>query len=148
MQDPPRTAKPAQSTTGASLRWALVAGAAAGAFSALAEYGATWLWLPVWRDRGGLLVRLLATLVPLGAALALLGSTLFGLSLLLARRWFGADAARGTALIWTLCSAPFARALAVKLCSGGMMSRLAQHDLIAWSLTLLLTAELRTTTPR
>jgi arylsulfatase A-like enzyme len=141
MQEPPRTALP--EGTLAIIRWALMAGAAAGAFSALGEFGATWLWLPVWRDRGGLLVRLLATEVPLGAALAVLLTTAFaGSFAFAARRLSTRRATAATCLFWTLCAAPLLRLLAVKLCSGGMMSRLKGHDLIAWLFTVGLIAAL------
>src|SRR5687768_9830791 len=54
-------------------------GAAAGAWAACADYGALWLWLPLWRDRLGLLVRLLAALAPVGALLgALVGLAVAG----------------------------------------------------------------------
>jgi arylsulfatase A-like enzyme len=135
---PPRT--PKLDSGLAVVRWALVVGAAAGAFIALGEFGATWLWLPVWRDRGGLLLRLLAALVPLGGLLAALATGLFAASLALARRRFGAGARRAACVFWTLCWVPLARMLAMKLCSGGMMSRLKLHDLIAWAVTVLLIA--------
>ncbi len=134
----------------AGMRWALIAGAAGAAFSALGEYGATWLWLPVWRDRGGLLLRLLATLVPVGALLAALAAVVFALSLHLVVVLSGGPArfdARRSArpeltlcLLWTLAGTPLARLLAIKLCSGGMMSRLPHSQLISWGITLLLVA--------
>jgi arylsulfatase A-like enzyme len=145
MQEPPPGAPFVVSFARGRARWAMFAGAAAGAFSALGEYGATWLWLPVWRDRGGLLVRLLATLVPLAAALCALAAVAFALSQALLRRRNGrlhhvASEARAVSLFWTLCALPLARWLAVKLCSGGMMSRLSGHDAISWGLTLSLIA--------
>jgi arylsulfatase A-like enzyme/HEAT repeat protein len=140
MQEPPRTAQPEGML--AIIRWALMAGAAGGAFSALGEFGATWLWLPVWRDRLGLLVRLLATEVPLGAALAALFTAAMVGSFAFAERRLTTRARAAACLFWTVCATPLLRLLAVKLCSGGMMSRLKGHDLIAWLLTLGLIAAL------
>lgn len=119
---------------------AWLAGAAAGLWLAFADFGAVWLWLPLWRDRAALLGRLVATLVPVGAALgALLGLALLG-SGKLASHWGKGRTGNRIALGWTLLAAPALRVLAVKLCSGGMMARLAQHDLIEWGLSALLPA--------
>lgn len=125
----------------AASRAAWLIGAAAGAWVALADYGALWLWLPLWRDRGGLLLRLLLTLVPCGAALGALLAWLGASTLRWAERTPG-RAAQRWALLCTLLAAPALRLLAVKLCSGGMMSRLRFHDAIAWGLTLALPAAL------
>jgi hypothetical protein len=40
--------------------------------------------------------------------------------------------------LWALVAAPALRVLALKLCSGGMMSRLRYRSAIEWTLTLLL----------
>ncbi|MEM9190627.1 MAG: sulfatase-like hydrolase/transferase [Myxococcota bacterium] len=55
---------------------ALAIGAAAGMCTALADFGATWLWVPVPGDRAWLLARLLATQVPLGACIVVLALAL------------------------------------------------------------------------
>ncbi|MDB4977040.1 MAG: hypothetical protein JWN48_5381 [Myxococcaceae bacterium] len=112
------------------------AGALAGAWVAFADYGATWLWLPLVRDRAWLLVRLLASLMPVGALLGAL-CTLVGLETFrqLEKRW-----ASHIVELWpvpfTLAAAAPLAALAGLLCSGGMMQRLAQR----WPLQLLLSA--------
>ena len=58
--------------------WALglIAGAVAGAYSAMDDFGATWLWLPMWSHRVSFFSRLLAVQAPLGA---LLGCVLLAL---------------------------------------------------------------------
>lgn len=58
-------------------RGALI-GAAAGLIVALGDFGALWMWLPLWSDRGALLVRIVATLVPLGALLGAVGCAMWG----------------------------------------------------------------------
>ena len=116
----------------------LVAGALAGAWVAFADYGATWLWLPVVRDRAWLLVRLLASLLPVGA---LLGALCAGLGVAvwraLAMRW-----PRHAACLWPL---PFTLAailpttwLARMLCTGGTMARFAQRYPVQLGLSLVL----------
>ncbi len=103
-----------------ALRRGMIAGALAGLWLAFADFGALWLWLPVPRDRLWLLLRLLASLVPVGGLLGALGA-LAGLQL--------ARAVRGRASFWAggvaLLGVAPAYWLAAKLCSGGMMSRLA-----------------------
>ena len=110
-------------------------GAGAGLLAGLLDYGALWLWLPLWGDRAALLVRLLATLVPVGA---LAGGAIFGLAAFagpLAERFarrlgIGDDArtARWEARLWPLLFMLFgAGPLALVghlLFSGGKMSRL------------------------
>jgi arylsulfatase A-like enzyme len=117
-------------------RGAWLVGAAAGAWLAFADYGAIWLWLPLWRDRGGLLLRLLMTLIPTGAALGAL------LAWLGERSWhYASRSPRPThrwALLWAALAAPALHLLAVKLCSGGTMSRLRYHDGIELGLSLAL----------
>ncbi|MEY4513397.1 MAG: hypothetical protein RLZZ450_5519, partial [Pseudomonadota bacterium] len=52
------------SSAGLALRRGLCTGALAGLWVAFADFGATWLWLPLARDRVWLLLRLAASLVP------------------------------------------------------------------------------------
>lgn len=121
------------------LRLGMWCGALAGLFVAMGDFGATWLWLPVWRDRGSYLLRMLGALTPTGA---FLGASLVGLAWLLRRAI--AQPARGPtpelrlALAFALLTLPVCRWLSVKLCSGGMMSRLPQRGAIEWGLTLAL----------
>jgi arylsulfatase A-like enzyme len=115
-------------------------GAFAAAFCALGDFGAMWLWLPVWRDRGLLLVKLLATLVPLGFLAGPLVAGLLAASTRLATRRTGeVSAARFPWFLTALGALPL-HLLARKLCSGGMMSRLPQRGGIEVALTLLLPA--------
>ena len=121
-----------------SLRRGLVAGALAGAWVAFADFGATWLWLPLARDRALLLVRLLASLVPVGA---LLGALLAGC----AAAWWKRVATHRLAawlfpVPFVLVGAAPAHWLALKLCSGGSMSRLAQRWPLEAALTMALPA--------
>jgi arylsulfatase A-like enzyme len=122
------------------LRSAWLVGAAAGLWIGLADYGAIWLWLPLWRDRGGLLVRSLGLLAPIFALLALLVCFVsLGSFALLARRNPG-HAPRHFALAWALALAPATYLLAHKLCSGGMMSRLPYRNAVVATLSLLFPA--------
>jgi arylsulfatase A-like enzyme/HEAT repeat protein len=102
-----------------ALRRGTIAGALAGIWLAFSDFGALWLWLPVPRDRAWLLLRLLASLAPIGALLGAL-VTLLGVTVARALP----DPRRRAALLTLLAAAP-AYWLATKLCSGGMMSRLA-----------------------
>ncbi|HEX6239900.1 MAG TPA: HEAT repeat domain-containing protein [Polyangiales bacterium] len=121
-------------------RSAWLLGAVAGAWIALADYGAVWLWLPLWRDRAGLLWRSVGLLAPsfglTAGVLWLLGSASYGW---LAQR-DPQRAPRRFALLWALLAAPALRVLALKLCSGGMMSRLRWRSSIELGLSLLLPA--------
>ena len=45
----------------------LLLGAGAALFTSLSDFGAAWLWLQLWSDRGAFLVRLLTIQVGLGA---------------------------------------------------------------------------------
>jgi arylsulfatase A-like enzyme/HEAT repeat protein len=109
-------------------------GCAGGALGALADFGAHWLWLDQWRDRGVLLLRLLGLLVPAGAAL---GAS-FGFAIGASDGWLQASATRlaartgiarerlllaARALRMTLLLAPGLIAVAVLLWSGGTMAR-------------------------
>jgi arylsulfatase A-like enzyme/HEAT repeat protein len=126
--------------TGSALPYALslgaLLGALAGLWSALADFGASWLWLPVWRDRAGLLWRLVATLPPVGALLGALLAVLVLFSWRFAERR-GRPALLAPLPVVLLALVPL-RVLALKLCSGGMMSRLAQRSLVERAFTLLL----------
>lgn len=124
----------------AASRGALV-GAAAGTVLALADFGASWLWLTWWRDRWELLLRLLATLVPVGAvaaacATALLEAARPGVNTLARRlgrrdpervaRW----ARRLWPLPWTAAAAPALAWVAYNLFTGGMTSELPARDVL------------------
>ena len=116
----------------------LAAGALAGLWVAFADYGATWLWLPLPRDRLWLLLRLLASLVPVGALVGCVGA-LLGVA-----AWRGLRARWPSRVVW-LWPLPFTLAalapltwLTRMLCSGGTMSRLAQRYPLELGLGLLL----------
>src|SRR5690349_23077109 len=55
-------------------------GAVAGSASGLADFGAHWLWLDTWPDRGMLLLRMLGLQAPLGALLGLVLGAWLGAS--------------------------------------------------------------------
>lgn len=106
-------------------RGGLMVGCLAGLWLGLADFGASWLWLPVPRDRAWLLVRLLATFMPVGAVLGLLAA----LSGAVVARLTARLSPRRAALAWPL---PFALAsilplgaIAALLCKGGSMARIA-----------------------
>jgi len=130
---------PARLKPSAAMAMALVAGALSGAFIAWGDFGAMWLWLPLWRDRAGLMFRLLTTLVP---ASALLVSIVAGLAIFAARKvesmaseqWrpFAAPLLLGVLSAWPL------HVLAVRLMSGGSMSALPAHDAIVLALSMIL----------
>lgn len=117
-----------------------LAGALAAVWLAFADYGATWLWLPLVRDRAQLIVRLLALLVPVGALLGALLATLF----VLASRRLAEHPRRDWLLPLPFVVLSLAPSwwLAGKLCEGGMMSRLAQRWPLASALTVLLPSAL------
>lgn len=110
-------------------------GGLAGLFVALGDFGATWLWLPLWRDRGSYFARILSLSVPLGA---LLGALLMAFVALSYRSI--ARTGRSPGKLWplplVLASVPLWRLLALKLCSGGMMSRLSFRTALEWGLSL------------
>jgi arylsulfatase A-like enzyme len=133
--------RPADMLQAATLRSGVVegvlAGGMAGLFLALADFGASWLWLPVWRDRLGLLLRLVATLTFPGA---LLGGALLSLALLAHRV---AEAKTRAPRCWwpvpfTLAATLPLHQLAIKLCSGGSMARLGAHDALVIALSIAL----------
>ncbi len=112
-------------------------GALAGLFVALGDFGATWLWLPLWRDRGDYLVRMLALAVPAGALLgALLTLAGFAAYRAAAKSRYAPDKLWPLPLV--MLSTPVWRLLALKLCSGGMMSRLSFRGALEWGLSALL----------
>lgn len=133
------------------MRWGCWIGAAAGLLAGFLDYGALWLWLPLWGDRLALLGRLLATLVPLGA---LAGALLYGVGAVadplarrLARRPGAGDAARTTAWEARLWPLPFVVLAAGPLAlvghllfSGGKMSRLPARGLLEVLATVALIA--------
>ena len=109
-------------------------GALAGLWVAVGDYGATWLWLPVPRDRAWLLVRLLASLMPVGA--------LFGAGAALLGRLASGVMPPTRAWRWPLPFAvsailPLSR-LAEQLCAGGAMRRLAARLPVQRALQVLL----------
>jgi arylsulfatase A-like enzyme len=132
---------PSRPPAGSVLRAGLWCGTLAGLFVALGDFGATWLWLPVWRDRGNYLWRMLAALGPVGGLVGVLLAAAGLGAYRLANRWPGREA-RLWPLPFVVVSLPMARWLALKLCSGGAMSRLTFRGTLEWSLTLLLPAAL------
>ncbi|NOY92351.1 MAG: hypothetical protein GXP55_14245, partial [Deltaproteobacteria bacterium] len=65
--------RPGRGPDGGEPSWPLAAwaGALAGLLLALGDFGASWLWMPWWSDRGWLLLHLVALLTPLGALSAI-----------------------------------------------------------------------------
>jgi arylsulfatase A-like enzyme len=133
--------RPTQELLLSSLREGVVkgslAGALAGLFLAVCDFGASWLWLPVWRDRLGLLVRLVATLTFPGL---LLGAVL--VPLVLGLHAVAHAKTRSGHLWWPLAVViaavtPLHR-LAIKLCSGGSMAKLPAHDMLEVALSIAL----------
>ncbi len=126
-------------TTISPVALAMMAGAAAGVFIAFADFGAMWLWLPLWRDRAGLLFRLLTLMVPASALLLALLTAFFSYvwPKIAARTPDRLQPLVAPATIAVLASYPL-HLLAVRLMSGGSMARLAQHDLIVACLSVLL----------
>lgn len=113
---------------------AALAGAAAGLYIALADYGAMWLWVPGWWDRLSLLGRLIASLSTTGFALGAVGWLGW---------WLGSRApGRLRAFGWpwpvVLAASPLTHWMAAKLCSGGGISRLPYVDGLRLALQLLL----------
>lgn len=132
---------------GLASRGAIV-GAVAALVVAFGDFGASFLWLPWWPDRLGLLWRLPATQVPIGATV---GAVLFvvadtwGAAL---DRWArtgdpsDATAARARGRVWplpfVLLSAPPLTMVAVKLFEGGTASHLPARDLLVATAALML----------
>ncbi len=107
-------------------------GGAAGLVTALGDFGASFLWLPLWLDRVVLLFRLVATLVPVGAllgcALAAFGAGTAPLAARFAR------SPQGERRLWPLpylvLASPAAATIGLLLFTGGKASRLPARD--AW----------------
>src|SRR5512134_3985636 len=106
-------------------------GALAALLSALADYGAHFLWLDTWTDRGVLLLRLLGTQLPVGTVLGLVLGTLLALS----ERWHerlsgvrtsdrSSPPTRSRAVQLTAVLAPWPLWIGSLLFTGGKMSRL------------------------
>jgi HEAT repeat protein len=113
-------------------------GACAGLVTALGDYGATWLWLPLWGDRLSLLHRLLAFQVPIGAIAGLvLGAVNGSVQPILdpiAQRLGGTDLrslrcwhARLSAAMYTVILSPLVVWVAFRLFTGGKMSQLTHR---------------------
>lgn len=101
------------------------AGALAGSWVGLSDFGSSWLWLTTWSDRGWLLLRLVALTAPIGAVV---GASLWALSGLtdgLRARWPRLDRPRLREIPWLMLAAPFLMVVAYKLFTGGRMSQLA-----------------------
>ena len=105
-------------------------GAIVGLALSFADFGALWLWLAMWNDRALLLMRIAATLVPLGAFVGSAG--------VLALSKTG-DLRSRTLILTTLLS-PFLIFVARSLFTGGKMSRLAHRELLVVVAALLILA--------
>jgi arylsulfatase A-like enzyme len=115
----------------------LLRGALAGLALALSDFGALWLWLPIWSDRGALLVRVVATLVPPAAVLGGLIGLVYELAGFEKSTRPFPYANRGALAAALLSPALFV--VARLLMSGGKMARLSPHALyVAVAFTLLL----------
>ncbi|MET0339543.1 MAG: sulfatase-like hydrolase/transferase [Polyangiales bacterium] len=115
-------------------RRGLMVGALAGLWVALGDFGALWLWLPVPRDRAWLLVRLVATIAPLGG---LLGAAL-AVAQHRVRDGLGPRHAWLAPVPFTVLALGPLLWLADQLCAGGAMQRLAARHPIALALRVLL----------
>jgi len=123
----------------APIATALLVGGLSGASMALGDFGAMWLWLPLWRDRAGLLLRLVSVVVPASALFAALLTLLFSATIGRFAARLGPRAKPYAApLGMMLVSALPLHVLAQKLMSGGAMSRLRLHDLIVVALSVCL----------
>jgi arylsulfatase A-like enzyme len=117
-----------------------VLGSIAGMFIAFSDFGAAWLWLPLWKDRFGLLLRLITTHVPIGVILGItLGLVVFGAdrSVTIVAKRFGFEennvfnwiCSALAASIGTTVVSPLVVWVALLLFTGGKMSKLPQRDL-------------------
>ena len=122
----------------------LMLGAGAGALTAFADFGAEWLWLDRWTERGWLVLRLLALETPAGALVGALCGALLAVSTgaiaRLSRRGAGdaeGDAWRTSvwrALLLTLVGSPALACVGFVLFTGGRMSRVAGRT--AWQVLI------------
>jgi arylsulfatase A-like enzyme len=122
---------PVGASTGAgAIGVALGVGASASVWTALGDFGASWLWLFSAADRVRLLVQLLGTQVPLGALLAgcaamcLLGARAISHRVGLTPTWHARWMAAAPVVVATAPLVQFSRLLF----SGGKMSRIPHHD--------------------
>ncbi len=117
-------------------------GALAGLATALADFGAHWLFMESTRDRADLLLRLLSTQVPVAAVLgALVALVHSGASPLVAARLEAPSArTRARAGIFALLLTPAIATVARLLFNGGKMSRLAAKPLLVPAVFVLLAA--------
>jgi arylsulfatase A-like enzyme len=122
----------------------LLLGCLAGVLTALTDYGAHWLWLDRWADRGSLLLRLVGIQAPLGGLLGAVLGLLIGISdawierFALPRGVDGPGLHALRALCSTLLMVPALASIGALLFSGGMMSRLpGRHALQPLALMLL-----------
>lgn len=125
---------------GRSVALGLVLGAGAGALTALADFGAQWLWLDRWSERGWLLLRLLALEAPVGGLIGGLCGALLAVSSgviarLVRRGAADADAEAWRTIAWrslllTVALSPALAWIGFLLFGGGRMSRLSGR--MAW----------------
>ena len=121
-------------------------GAGAGLVTAVGDFGAQWLWLQLWGDRAGFLLRLVAIQLSLGALLGALGGALAGaLEPRFAARAAGSASpartlARLRPLSGTLLLAPGAVMVGQLLFTGGKMSMMPYRSVFAGLLGLVLVA--------
>ncbi|HEX7476328.1 MAG TPA: sulfatase-like hydrolase/transferase [Polyangiales bacterium] len=127
-------------------------GALAGVATALSDFGAHWLFMESWGDRGWLLLRLLSTQPPVGGALGAAVGMWIALCAPAAAGWAIRIAGSGPhyvraqrgvyALICTSLLLPGVLAVARLLFTGGHMARVAGRELLQPTAALLLTAAL------
>ena len=124
---PSDASAPRRLSSGAIIAVAATSGALAGIASALADYGAHWLFMESMRDRAWLLLRLLSLEPAAGACLGALLGVFVNISGSGLRRVdrHGERFERARAALFGLVSAPGLCLLARLLFSGGKMSRVA-----------------------
>ncbi|MFO0695657.1 MAG: sulfatase-like hydrolase/transferase [Polyangiales bacterium] len=114
------------------------AGFLAGLFTGLGDYGASWLWLPLWSDRLSFLGRVLALEAPLGG---LLGAALGAFHAFVVGPLLDKVAARSSRpsrardllfpIAYVGLLAPALRLVSVLLFTGGKMQRLAHKGALS-----------------
>jgi arylsulfatase A-like enzyme len=136
-----------QSTTlqfrdaGISASLGLLIGSTVGLVLALSDFGAMWLWLPLWRDRFSFFIRLIVTHVPLSAILGLVfglvGYITYPLAKITVRRIARDDERRFhglhpglTASLFTFLLSPLVVWVALLLFTGGKTSKLPRRELL------------------